>query len=183
MRRLALLVVGLLLLACDHAEDSIYRQYPCNFIFDTTLHPAPCQLTMILGNPGQFAIVSASLSSGIIHLRTIRNYDHAQENIPLTTKRESQVSFLLGANNAIVLGSSSYTSQLVCYEGQCSNCLDSSGGVNHPLTFTSNGQQLYCQHCQRSYDVNNGVVATGNPGRQLYNYKVSYDGSVLRAWN
>lgn len=176
------MIAALLLMACDNAENSVYRQYPCNFIFDTTLHPAPCQLTMILGNPGQFAVVSTSLSSGIVHIQTIRNYDHAREDVPLTTKRESQIRFLLGANNAIIIGCSSYTSQLVCYEGQCPNCLDS-GGVNHPLTFSPNGQQLYCQHCQRYYDVNNGVVATGNPGRQLYSYKAAYDGSVLRAWN
>jgi hypothetical protein len=171
-----------LFVSCDKAENSIYREYACNFIFDATLHPAPCQLTMILGNPGQFAIVSSSFVSGITHLRTTRNYDHAQETIPLTTKRESQVNQILGAHNAIIIGCSSYTNQLICYEGQCRNCLDA-GGVDHPLTFSDNGQQLCCAHCHRTYDVNNGVVATGDPGRQLYTYAVNYDGSVLRAWN
>ena len=177
-----LLIISVLLLACENAENSIYRGSRCNFVFDTTLHPAPCQLTMIIGNPGGFAIVSTTLMRGICHILTTRNYDHAQEDIPLTTKRESQLSFMMGADNAIVIGCSAYTSELMCYEGQCRNCLDE-GGANHPLTFSDNGQQLCCGHCHRTYDVNNGVVASGSPGGQLYTYNVAYTNGILRAWN
>ena len=110
-------------------------------------------------------------------------YDQAEEDIALTTKKENSTRCLLGASNAIIIGRSSYTNLLVCYEGQCSNCLKQYGGTNYPLTWSSNGQQLLCARCNRSYDVNNGVVATGEGGHSLYNYCATFDGSILRAWN
>ena len=183
MKRLGWLLVCLMLWACDNIEDSIYHGYDCAFFFDTTLHPAPCQLTMALGNPGHFLIVKATMVSGIRHIQTVRNYDHATEDIPLRTEPENKTRCLLGANNAIIIGRSSYTSQLVCYEGQCANCLNDFGGNNYPLTWSDNGQQLQCARCHRSYDVNNGVVAAGDGGHQLYNYRAAYDGAVLHTWN
>lgn len=169
--------------SCDDAEDSIYRGHACYFIFDTTLHPLPCQLTSAMGNTGHFLKVSTSLVSGVRHIKTIRNYDGATEDIRLETKRENDTRCMLGANNAIIIGRSNYTNMLVCYEGQCANCLIDFGGTNYPLTWTANGQQLACARCHRTYDVNNGVVATGKGGHQLYNYKADFSGDILRAWN
>ncbi len=183
MRKLAVLTMCLLLWACDDAENSIYRGHACYFIFDTALHPMPCQLTMALSNPGHFHTVSATMSGGIRHIKATRNYDHSTEDIPLTTKKENDTRCLLGANNAIVVGRSSYTGMLVCYEGQCANCLDQYGGNSYPLTWSTNGQQLECARCHRCYDVNNGVVAQGEGGRQLYQYNAAFDGTLLRAWN
>lgn len=183
IRKLLALLACVLFLACGDVENSVYRGYSCYFYFDTTLHPAPCQLTMALGNPGQFMTIKASMALGIRHIQTERNYDHATEDIPLTTKQENSARCLLGANNAIIIGRSSYTGVLVCYEGQCSNCLSDFGGNSYPLSWSDNGQQLQCARCHRSYDVNNGVVAAGEGGRQLYSYKAAYDGSLLRAWN
>ena len=183
MRKLALLTICLLLWACDDAENSIYRGHACYFIFDTSLHPIPCQLTAAMGNPGQFLIVSTTMSNGMRHIHTTRNYDHATEDIPLTAQKETNTRCSLGANNAIILGRSSYTNLLMAYEGQCPNCLDNLGGTNHPLAFTANGMQLQCRRCQRSYDVNNGVVAAGEGGHQLYTYNARFDGTLIRAWN
>jgi hypothetical protein len=71
----------------------------------------------------------------------------------------------------------------VAYEGQCSNCLKELGGRRYPLVWQNNGNQLYCDKCKRSYDVNNGVVANGTPGIELYRYKAALDGGILRVWN
>ena len=173
----------LLLLSCDNAENSVYQDHKCYFIFDTSLHPLPCQLTSALGNPGHFLTVSSTMSNGIRHIQTTRNYDQAKEDIPLTTQREAQTSCILGANNAIIVGRSSYTGLLMAYEGQCPNCLTDFGGISYPLTWTKNGLQVECARCHRSYDINNGVVAAGDGGRQLYTYNIALDGAVLRAWN
>lgn len=172
-----------LFMACDDVENSVYRGHACYFIFDATLHPAPCQLTAALGNPGHFMTVRAKMVSGVRHILTTRNYDQAEEDIALTTKKENSTRCLLGASNAIIIGRSSYTGMFVCYEGQCANCLDQYGGTSYPLTWSPNGQQLQCARCKRSYDVNNGVVAQGEGGRQLYTYNAAFDGAVLRAWN
>lgn len=183
MRKLAVLLMSLLVWACDDVENSVYRGHACYFIFDTALHPIPCQLTVALGNPGHFMTISAKMVGGVRHILTTRNYDLAEEDITLTTKKENATRCILGANNAIIIGRSSYTGNFVCYEGQCANCLDQYGGTSYPLTWSSNGLQLQCARCHRSYDVNNGVVAQGESGRQLYSYNAAFDGAVLRAWN
>ena len=182
MRRLFILCVCVILAACS-SDERIYREYECYFVFDTSLHPLPCQLTGILGHGGLFAKVETSLVQGVRHVKTTRNYDNATEDIRLNTERESQLRYALGANNCIIVGTSSYDNILVAYEGQCANCLADYGGTNYPLTWQQNGLRLHCAKCDRSYDVNNGVVADGTAGRQLYMYKAAFDGAVLRVWN
>ena len=44
-------------------------------------------------------------------------------------------------------------------------------------------QLLYCAKCKRTYDVNNGTVADGPPGRELLKYKAAYDGAILAVYN
>lgn len=178
-----LLVLVCLLSACGKIENSVYRNHRCYFVFDTTLHAADCHLTTAMGNTGHFLIVKSSMVSGIRHIQTTRNYDKAVEDTPLTTQKEAQTACLLGANNAIVIGRSNYTGLLMAYEGQCPNCLNDFGGTNYPLTWNDNGQQLNCARCKRSYDVNNGVVAAGEGGHQLYTYNAAFDGVLIRAWN
>ena len=172
----------MLLIGCK-ADDNVYREYSCRFIFDTSLHPLPCQLTGILGHPGHFCKIETFFIKGVRNLRTTRNYDGAVENVPITTERESQLSYILGAGNCLIIGTTSYDSRLVVYEGQCSNCLDNYGGNSYPMTWQNGGQQLHCAKCGRTYDVNNGVVVSGDAGRELYSYIVAFDGTVLHAWN
>ena len=83
----------------------------------------------------------------------------------------------------IIIGTSTYDFTLLAWDGQCPNCLSDYGGYNYPLTWQDNGLQLHCAKCNRSYDVNNGVVAEGAGGRQLLKYNAALDGSIIRAWN
>ena len=176
------LIVLLSLSACN-AEDAVYREYRCYFLFDTQLHPIPCQLTGILGNPGHFCKVEASQEKGIRHIKTTRNYDEATEDVPLTTELENKQNCVLGANNCIIIGTSSYDNVLIAYEGQCANCLEQYGGTRYPLSWQKNGTQLHCSKCDRTYDVNNGTVVSEGGGRQLYRYQAAFDGQLIRAWN
>ena len=177
-----LFTFSLLLAACN-GEDAIYHEYQCYFLFDTQLHPMPCQLTGILGNPGHFCKIEASVEKGARHLKTTRNYDGNIEDILLSTDRENQQSCILGAGNCIIIGTSSYDNVLVAYEGQCSNCLSQYGGTRYPLSWQKGGNQLSCDKCGRYYDVNNGTVASGEGGKQLYRYQAAFDGQLIRAWN
>ncbi len=177
-----ILILFVFLSACQ-ADDNISRDYECNFIFDTFLHPLPCQLTGILGNNGHFAKIETSYVQGIRYIRTTRNFDNSTEDIRISTERESQLHYALGANNCIIVGVSSYDNRLVAYDGQCANCLNEYSGRNYPLTWQNGGQQLYCAKCNRTYDVNNGVVASGEGGRELLRYQAGYDGQILRVWN
>ena len=182
MKRWLALLLCSLLMACT-GDGDIYREYECRFVFDTTLHPLPCQLTAMVSTPGQFMKIETSLDQGVRHLKTTRNFDGATEDIRLNTERESQLSYALGANNCIIVGVSSYDNVLVAYEGQCSNCLKELGGRRYPLSWQNNGLYLHCSKCSRTYNVNNGVVAEGTAGIGLYRYKAAFDGSILRVWN
>ena len=162
--KLFLLSVCLMMAACN-ANDSISRENRCQFIFDTSLHPTYVD------------------NQGIRHLKTTRNYDNAKEDVALTTERESQFNYYLGANDCIIIGTSTYDFTLLAWDGQCPNCLSDYGGYNYPLTWQDNGLQLHCAKCNRTYDVNNGVVAEGAGGRQLLKYNAALDGSIIRAWN
>jgi nitrite reductase/ring-hydroxylating ferredoxin subunit len=164
-------------------DEAISRNYRCYFVFDTSLHPMPCHLTSIIGNPGQFCMVQSSMVNGLRHLKTTRNYDGATEDVSITTEKEKQVAFALGANNCIIIGTSSYDNRLVAYDGQCPNCLMDYNTVKYPLTWQKNGLQLHCAKCDRSYDINNGVVAAGDGGRLLLTYYAAFDGMLIRAWN
>lgn len=172
----------ILLSACE-AETNISRDYRCYFTFDTSLHPLPCQLTAILNNPGHFCKIETNVVNGVRHLKTTRNYDNATEDILIRTEPETQIPYAFGANNCIIIGTSSYDNRLIAYDGQCPNCLADKGGTAYPLTWQKNGLQLHCGKCSRSYDVNNGVVADGDGGRQLLSYYAAFDGRLLRAWN
>ena len=182
MKRWLTLALCTLMTACT-GDDRIYRDYECYFIFDTSLHPLPCQLTATLSSNGQFVKIETRLEQGVRHLTTTRNFDNATEDIRLTTQDEAKLNYALGANNCIIVGVSSYDNVLVAYEGQCSNCLKEFGGRRYPLTWQNNGLNLHCSKCERTYNVNNGVVTEGTPGIELYRYKVGLYGTILRVWN
>ena len=181
--KIPFLLVCMMLTACN-ASDSISREFRCQFIFDTTLHPLPCHLTGIVGNNGHFCQVQTYVDNqGIRHLKTTRNYDNAKDDVALTTAREAQFSYYLGANDCIIIGTSSFDPQLIAYDGQCSNCLSDYGGYNYPLTWQNNGNQLHCAKCNRTYEINNGTVTDGDAGRQLLRYNAIFDNGIIRAWN
>ena len=182
MKRRLTLLLCTLLMACV-GEENIYREYECYFVFETSLHPLPCQLTATLSTNGQFVKVETQVEQGVRHLKTIRNSDNATEDISLTTVSEKNRNYAFGANNCIIVGISSYDNVLVAYEGQCSNCLKELGGRKYPLTWQNNGTSLHCDKCKRTYNVNNGVVTDGASGIELYRYKVAFDGTILRVWN
>ena len=102
MKRLLFISLCALLMSCV-GENNISREYECYFVFDTSLHPLPCQLTGILGNPGHFAKVESSMVQGVRHLKTTRNYDNATEDIMLRSEKESKTVCELGANNCIIV--------------------------------------------------------------------------------
>ena len=117
------------------------------------------------------------------HLKTTRNYDGATEDIMLSAEKEKSLRYELGANNCIIVGTSSFGDGLIAYEGQCANCLSELGGTRYPLTWQLNGTQLHCAKCGRSYDVNSGALAAGSPGRSLYAYRAVAVNGILRVYN
>ena len=66
MKRFLTLALCTLLMACT-GEENIYREYECYFVFDTFLHPLPCQLTATLGNLGQYVKIETRVLIGPVN--------------------------------------------------------------------------------------------------------------------
>ena len=178
MRRLLIIGLFAILAGCT-GESYISRDYLCYFVFDTSLHPMPCQLTGILGNPGHFVKIESSMVQGVRHLKTTRNYDNATEDIMLRSERE-KTRCELGANNCIIVGVSSYENLLKAYDGQCAACLSERGGTNYPLSWQENGTQLHCAKCGLTYDVNSGLATNG---KRLLHYNAVVNAQLLTVYN
>lgn len=68
--------------------------------------------------------------------------------------------------------------RVVCFDLACSNCYQAYN-ITKPLVLLTSGYAK-CNNCQRSYNLNDcGTISDGQPGRNLYRYRVSYVGNTL----
>ena len=67
MKRFLTLALCTLLMACT-GEENIYREYECYFVFDTFLHPSPCQLTATVGELVQSVKMEKAVDADARHL-------------------------------------------------------------------------------------------------------------------
>ena len=72
MKRILSLLLIAVLTACT-GEENIYREYECYLVFDTFLHPLPCQLTASMSSIGTFMKIETHVDKGVRHLNTTRN--------------------------------------------------------------------------------------------------------------
>ena len=69
-------------------------------------------------------------------------------------------------------------SQVVCFDLNCPNCYEQYGGISKRMELS--GTTSRCRSCNRTYDLNSmGIVSSGEGGRALFRYKVSYVGTAL----
>lgn len=188
MRKACLLLFTTLLLAACTADQRFTTKYPCSFVFLASNH-ANSALTLALGNAGQFCIVTTRVASGVTHLMLTPNYGTwttEQTDIAMTIAIENErLSYNnMGANRRLIIGMSNF-SGLKAYDGQCPKCLEESGAVNRPLSWTDKGQMLLCQRCSTKYNPNaEGMPVNGNEGTpRLLEYRVEYNGERLYVHN
>ena len=182
-RAFCLLLVLVLLAACT--EDTKYsRSYPCSFIFQAGSHSTSL-LTRALGNAGTFVIVTATQRQGVTHL-LVTGADGGSEDIAMTTVIENERTSYqnMGANRSLIIGLSNFDG-LKAYDRQCPNCLEKLGGINHPLSFSDNGQTVTCSKCHTIYNLNaEGMPINGQQGdHALLQYIIVYDGTRLYVHN
>ena len=69
-------------------------------------------------------------------------------------------------------------SQVICFDLACSNCYEDYN-ITKPLTLHEDGTAT-CASCKRTYDLNStGFISSGEAGRALYRYRVSYVNNTL----
>ena len=187
LRHYTLLGVLLLLLAgCDDADNRYSTRYPCTFVFYTQYHTSSL-LSLSLGNPGSFVIVTATMRQGVTHLQVTANSGESEDMAMTTAIENERLSYqYMGANRSLIIGQSLFDG-LKAYDRQCPNCLETLGGVNYPLAFSgSDGQTVTCARCSRSYNLRaEGMPTNGKEGdKRLLEYVVApYDGQRLYIHN
>ena len=184
MRRLfpfAVLLSLLVLLSCCQGDASISREDRCSFTFSYQDHPMS-QLFVAVQNPGHYVFVSTKGDgkTAVRHVYVQSNEEGAtvEDNL-ITTAPENSLEYLLGANNEIglIVGCTNFNGR-VAYDRTCPNCQ-----VLRAMQWTGNRQQVVCTYCNRSYELETGIIFQGSEGAHLKRYYCDFNGVAVRAWN
>lgn len=175
-----LLTLSLFLMSCE-GDSSISREDKCSFTFSYENHPTS-QLFVAVQNPGCYAFVSTKGDgkNTVRHVYVQSNEKNATlEDNTITTALENSLVYLLGTNNEIglIVGCTNFNGP-VAYDRTCPNCQ-----VLRAMQWTGNRQQVVCNYCQRSYDLETGGVIQGAEGSALKRYYCAFNGNAVRVWN
>lgn len=179
----AIIACGFLLMAtlsCKE-DDPISHRYPCRFRFAVQGHETSIIFTACR-SAGTYVYVYTRIDNhGVRHVLAQSNSEKQSEedNVIATDKEANYQAYMLGASNEIglIVGRTNF-SGLTAYDRICPNC---SGLL--PLTWTGNRQQVACDHCHRTYDLETGNIIGGSDGDALLRYRASFDESVLVVGN
>jgi len=173
-------LAGLLLLcSCSDNENEYSLDYRCYFLFDAEVHNVSVIKNAL--NPlasGIFVYVTTERRNGVRYVLSELNDGKTKGEDALTTEKESRITYALGAYNGLIIGYSSLGNGLYAFDHQCPNCMAESNLYRYPLTWTNNGQWVYCKNCKRSYDLNNNGYPNSD-GMKLIRYRAEYNGSIL----
>ena len=185
-RRLSYIIAILLTITACKEENEFSMEYQCRFFFDTNIHNTSIIKNAL--NPmatGIFVSVSQNWGSG--GARTIHaelNDGRTLENVDITTARETAITYVMGANNGLLIGYSLLGNGLFAFDKQCPNCLKEFNQANYPMDWDNSGMYVKCKKCGRRYNLNNsGFCVDDGKARKLIRYRASYDGNILSVHN
>lgn len=164
----------MLLTACDNSIDWISRRYPGRrFFFYYLEHPASIVFAAYK-TPGMW--VYAYTDNQVVNTRRnvyIKgNGARAQEEQhAMTTERELRAPYVMGAVNSIglIIGCT-YFNGPKAYDRTCPNC-----ATYQALVWATIAQHVECPKCKRKYDLETGVIVSGDKGEPLMRYGVTYN--------
>jgi hypothetical protein len=179
MKKLLLLALCLLLLACKE-DDPISRRYPCRFFFYHEPHSTSL-IFSAYNAPGMYVYVYTTVeTNGRRHVWAQSNDGKmpTEDNV-ISTDIELRAPYMLGARNdlGLILGRTNFSGP-TAYDRVCPNC----EGLT-PLHWTGNRQQVECPRCKRTYDLETGVILSGDRGDALLRYGINFDGNRLSVGN
>ena len=155
------------LTSCEKAER-LYDTYPAYFVVQNT-NTVP-QLNTAMNAMGEFCTITQNGSQYI--------FANLGGSTPVNkTALNAYRNFRMGRSGGFITGLPTYIAdaspRVVCYDIVCPNCYEQTAIAPHLRLIP--GQRAQCGSCQRTYDLNNlGMMMTGDPGRSLYRYNVSY---------
>lgn len=161
----------------DDDAHSTFCNMPARLMVQNTLQ-APA-LHNALNNMGEFCTVTTTKDGKRFAFK-----GSGKETSYINITADNDYSgFFLGLSGLIVglpnipeMGKD--VPSVVCFDLACSNCYEAYT-ITKPLAMQDGGYGK-CASCGRTYNLNdNGIVASGPAGRNLYRYRVSYINTTL----
>lgn len=184
---IGILFIVAVLSACS-GEDTISRRYPCRFRYDTSLHRTGLIIDA-MNNYLDFVKVQVTVyrrgTNADLHQVIATNRNGKTETTTLSTDWENYAYTpyvalgAAGTQGAIFIGRTNFNGYRA-YDAQCPNCTEQYNNLyKYTLTWTENGQELYCSNCKRTYSLETGAVTSNGKGKDdhmLMTYIVTYNG-------
>lgn len=174
-----LLCTALLSAACGKIENE-YSTIPCYLVIDNNLHrDATLASAMTPASPGVFCHIRQDIQAGVRCFVFKNNQGlESRKNFNAIDFRRS---FLLGANNGLIVGFGNMDMPPVfyAYDNQCPNCFDPNAipVLNRPLLMNVHGVAS-CNVCKRKYNMNTGGnIIEGADGKKLTRYRAVAKGA------
>ena len=170
----------LLLSSCD-AEYPFSQLYPCYFALKYQTHPTSLAFAAVQ-SPGMHVSVTVSgdgrTTARHVYVTSNDGKTPREDNI-IRTDEENYRTFQLGRSNSVglVVGCTNFSGPMA-YDRSCPNCTSLQA-----LNFTRNGQQVGCDKCGRTYDLETGGIVEGERGESLMRYECRFDGAWLTVTN
>lgn len=164
-----LIGIGVVLLSASCADNQYDNS--CYLIFDNSTNNNSKVAAAMTISSNVFVTFSKKSING-------KPYFHIESNQGGTddvafTYQDQQRGYIFGKNNGVIVGFGILDNQFKAYDLLCPNCYNESKYKN--LTVNSNGQ-TYCSNCKRYYDLSTGLVASGEGGKAMIQYRASSSG-------
>lgn len=181
MKRLAikLALAGLILpVACDNdSVESKFSKFRASFSLSPVNTIAP--LNQAMTSFGKFCTITNT--GQYYYFRTLTNSTQVNRDAYAAYRTFICIGgFIVGRASQTELGTADYP--YLCYDLCCSNCY-SNDAIARNLSLEDGGRAS-CSRCHRTYDLNNdGVVVSGDKGRKLERYHITYNGTAIMIAN
>ena len=178
LRRVCLALSLTLLSLTGCVEEGYTSQKFCNLPARFSFNPVSSvsQLYSAVNSMGQWCTITATGTQFVFANTTGSTPVNRTQVNNYTGFYMGLTGFIVGLPNIPELGTD--YSVVTCYDRACRNCYEEQY-VTKPLTLHANGTAT-CPKCQRTYDLNNqGIVSQGDPGKNLYRYRITYGNNTL----
>lgn len=175
LRWLCLIITSAVLcVSCDDDVQSEFSKDRASFVCRNVSTIAP--LNNALNSFGNFCMIWSDTQ----YYHFASTTTSAQVNKTQTSLYNSYIcyaGFIVGKAGITTQGTNTYA--LLCFDRVCPNCYRENG-ITKPLVFAGSTSLVKCNSCGRVYDLNNrGIIQSGDKGRKLMRYGISYGGDVM----
>lgn len=169
--------LAMLCCGCQNDVNDTYYHFRARYTMQNVYSVAP--LHNACNSMGEFCTITFSKDSKNL---IFTGYNNSQ-SYPITAEDHYR-GIYLGMSGGLIVGlpfipeMGRDESRVVCYDLSCPNCFESYN-IYKSMKLEVGGYS-HCPSCQRTYDLNSmGIVSSGDGGRSLFRYRVTFNGQAL----